>query len=174
MANVAKMSKPYGAVVKEDWEAMESYFMKHKDAVYCSLTVNKDTAIHIAVYSGNFELLKKLLDVEATVKFELHELTDDYGNTPLHVAAAEGDVCMARLLIDKDKDAQLLKTKNSRGETPLFTAAAFGCTKMVKEFLVRNVQDWTNHRRRNDSVSILHVAVIGKNFGRLCLSFISS
>ncbi|XP_059437037.1 ankyrin repeat-containing protein ITN1-like [Corylus avellana] len=177
MTSVARTSEPYRAVVNEDWKAMERYFMKHNEALYFPLTVTKDNALHITVYSGNVELLEKFLSVDAMVELELHELQNEYGNTPLHVAAAEGSVKMASLLIDRDR--KLLETVNRGGETPLFTAAAFGRTKMV-EFLAPQVQDWREHRRRNDSVSVLHVAVIGQNFelrdenGMTCLQLLAN
>lgn len=170
MANVARMTKPYRAVLKEEWEAMGRYFEEHNEALYSHMTVSKDTALHIAVYSGDVKLLDTLLSIEPTVELAPHELKNDSGNTPLHVAAAVGNVEMACLLINKDKT--LLETANSNGETPLFTAAAYGRIKMV-EFLAPKVEDKKRHRKRGE-VSILHVAVIGKHFGRLCLSFISS
>jgi ankyrin repeat protein len=172
MASVATMTKPYRELLKGDWQAMRRYFMEHNEHLYAPMTVSMDTALHIAVYSGNVKLLKKLLSVEAMemdVKM-LHELKNDSGNTPLHVAAAAGNIEMALLLIEKDKE--LLETPNNNGQTPLFTAAAYGWIDMV-EFLDPRVKDKKKHRKTGEE-SILHVAVIGKHFGRLCLSFISS
>lgn len=94
-----------------------------------------------------------------------------WGNTPLHEVAATGDKEMARILLKFDKSQ--LGQKNNFGETPLFRAAAFGRKEMVK-FLVRNVIEDINrkssiiekHRRRKDSTSILHIAILGIHFGK--------
>lgn len=58
---------------------------------------------------------------------------------------------------------ELLQIMNNRGETALFRAAAFGRTKMVR-FLCSKIKNRDVHRRRHDSTSILHIAVLGKYF----------
>lgn len=63
-----------------------------------------------------------------------------------------------------DRDNELLKVKNDRGESALFRAAAFGKTNVVS-YLARRVRCWDVHVRRNDGTSILHVAILGGHMG---------
>ncbi|KAF2303661.1 hypothetical protein GH714_021018 [Hevea brasiliensis] len=152
---VAEMSVPYQAFLDGDWERLKSFFEQNTEAVVSPLTVNKDTVLHIAIYSGR----------------------NEYGNTALHEAAAAGNVTAAKLLLDYERT--LLDIKNKLGETPLYRAAAFGKTEMVK-FLVSEVLSYREeilsthrqkgpsvmsfHGRRYDSTSILHIAVQAEHF----------
>nr|POE63955.1 hypothetical protein CFP56_01993 [Quercus suber] len=71
----------------------------------------------------------------------------------------------ALLVCGNSRLKELLEERTQLGETPLYRAAAFGQTKMAK-FLAKKIGDSNlrNHFRRNDEVSILHIAVIGQHF----------
>ncbi|KAK4839457.1 hypothetical protein QYF36_022073 [Acer negundo] len=93
--------------------------------------------------------------------------------TVLHEAAISGNLDAVQILVSKFP--KLVNYTNESGETPLFRAAAFGKTKIVKYLasqqhqVVRtgngesHLQDI--HRQRKDGASILHVAVQGEHFG---------
>ena len=59
-------------------------------------------------------------------------LTDDRGNTLLHVAASIGDFKIVRILMDKGFD---LETENTSGATPMDSAVANGKLSIIKEFI---------------------------------------
>ncbi|KAJ4703993.1 putative Ankyrin repeat family protein [Melia azedarach] len=66
------------------------------------------------------------------------------------------------------EDPMKLLMRNKLGETPLYRAAALGKTKMV-QYLFNTAEQidaklLTQHFRRNDEISILHIAVIGQHF----------
>ncbi|TXG46921.1 hypothetical protein EZV62_026215 [Acer yangbiense] len=184
-SSISSMQKPYQAVVVEGkWEALEEFFNKD-EAVYNNLyptlmTVAKDSAFHIAVHSKSKKPLKQLLDRFA--KYDMQILTNilnttnAYENTVLHEAAINYNIKAVKLLVRRDyiTPDQLLK-QNESGQTPLFKAAAFGSTKVVKYLASQPDQMITtgdnkqqlhkNHRTNNDKNSILHAAVLGENFG---------
>lgn len=172
MGSVERMTEPYRAAMKKEWNAMKKFYDENKEYVTASLTVSGDTALHIAVHSGDAELVKSLLNEilfggkDDPFLRELAPLRrkNEYGNTALHEAASGGHLEMVKLLLNCDE--KLLEVKNNSGETPLFRAAAFGQTKVVR-FLTLKVEDMGTHRRRDDSTSILHVAVLGKYFGNV-------
>ncbi|XP_024023196.1 ankyrin repeat-containing protein ITN1 [Morus notabilis] len=169
------MTEPYGAALNKDWNALKNFYELHKEFVTASLTVTGDTALHIAVHSGNTQLVRSLLnqilgDDKGNESPLFHSFIEElaplrrkneYGDTALHEAASRGHLEIVKLLLDRDEE--LLKVKNNRGETPLFRAAAFGQTKVVR-FLASRVDDMRTHRRRDDSTSILHIAVLGRYF----------
>ncbi|KAG6778460.1 hypothetical protein POTOM_014795 [Populus tomentosa] len=144
---------------------------RNQDALYVYKAKNShlQKAIHAA------KLLKSL-----PVSVRAYKVTDVYGNNAVHEAAATGNVEMAKILLNFDRDLHcrttndgqqnedcsddLLQIMNNRGETALFRAAAFGRTKMVR-FLCSKIMNKGVHRRRHDSTSILHIAVLGKYFG---------
>ena len=168
MDNLEILMEPYGKELGSSEEILQE-----KDSGYLdsSLTVTKDTALHITVFSKNKELLEFLIKHGRWRGEEREGGWNIWGNTQLHGAAATGDIEMARILLKFDKSQ--LGHKNNIGETPLFIAAAFGRTEMVK-FLVGNVIEDINressimekHRRRKDSTSILHIAILGIHFGK--------
>ncbi|TXG46857.1 hypothetical protein EZV62_026151 [Acer yangbiense] len=60
-------------------------------------------------------------------------ITNAYKNTVLHVAALNHNFAAVKLLVECNYDAQeQLVTRNRSGQTPLFKAASFGSTKVVR------------------------------------------
>ncbi|EXB77018.1 Ankyrin repeat-containing protein [Morus notabilis] len=195
MGSVAKMKEPYSAAMSKDWKKMKEFYEQHEEFVTAPLTVYEDTALHIAVCSGDKKLVEFLLDEllrddkESPIFNPYPELEGSplqkknaYGDTALHQAVTCEDndkgLVIIQLLLDRDQrwreksnhnsatdpDNELLKVKNDRGESALFRAAAFGKTNVVS-YLARKVRCWDVHVRRNDSTSILHVAILGGHMG---------
>ncbi|XP_041023321.1 uncharacterized protein LOC121264270 isoform X2 [Juglans microcarpa x Juglans regia] len=168
MGSVARMTRPYRAAMKKEWQEMLDFYMDQYECFGFPLSnVTKDSVFHIAVHSRNVKLLNDLLEINAEALL-LPNLT---GNTALHEAAAYGNVEMAELLIMYDEKEtkpggqRAVDINNHIGETPLFRAAAFGRTQMV-EFLAKKVGDnyKSFHRRRKDGMTILHMAVLSRCF----------
>uniref|UniRef100_A0A2C9U8D6 PGG domain-containing protein n=1 Tax=Manihot esculenta TaxID=3983 RepID=A0A2C9U8D6_MANES len=176
------MSVPYQAFIDGDWERLKSFVEQNTETVVYPLTVNKDTALHIAVYSGSTSLLSSIVAIakrvaENSEKISPFLIKNEYGNTALHEAAAAGDVAAAKLLLNCERT--LLDIKNKLGETPLYRAAAFGKTEMVKFIaaeIIRSREEilqthrqrapsfMSIHGKRDDSTSILHIAVQAEHF----------
>lgn len=186
---IAGMSVPYQAFIDGDWERLKSFVEQNTETVVYPLTVNKDTALHIAVYSGSTSLLSSIVAIakrvaENSEKISPFLIKNEYGNTALHEAAAAGDVAAAKLLLNCERT--LLDIKNKLGETPLYRAAAFGKTEMVKFIaaeIIRSREEilqthrqrapsfMSIHGKRDDSTSILHIAVQAEHFGKFISSF---
>ncbi|KAK1556666.1 hypothetical protein Q3G72_009778 [Acer saccharum] len=186
------MQKPYQAVVVEGkWKSLDEFFEKDEgyNILYPTLmTVAKDSAFHIAVHSKSEKPLKQLLDRFASYEQILTTIlntTNAYENTVLHEAAINHNIKAVKLLVegrpitpDQQEHGyvtpeQLLKG-NESGQTPLFKAAAFGSTKVVKYLASQPNQTIASHgykklqdahRTKYDGCSILQAAVLGENFG---------
>ncbi|KAK1556187.1 hypothetical protein Q3G72_000234 [Acer saccharum] len=179
------MQEPYRQVILQGkWRAMEEFFNSDEGFTisYPIMTVAKDTAFHIAVHSKSEQPLKQLLDLFAKYDEQIFltnvlNTTNAYNNTVLHEAAINHNIVAVKLLVEDGHvtPAQLL-VRNNSGQTPLFKAAAFGSTKVVKYLAsqpdqmiasVRGYKKFKYAHRINykDGCSILHAAVLGENFG---------
>ncbi|KAH7510786.1 hypothetical protein FEM48_ZijujUnG0088200 [Ziziphus jujuba var. spinosa] len=61
MGSVARMTKPYRALMEGKWKEAVRFYETNAANVQAPLTINRNTALHIAVYIRNMELLKNLL-----------------------------------------------------------------------------------------------------------------
>ena len=118
--------------------------LKDTTLVYL-INIDKQTALHIAAYKNNHYIIRQLVDAGAEIYF-----SDNYGNTPLHIAAAFGDNKTVDFLIKsgiKEKDTLGIKgvdISNINMETPLFLAVLNNNLATVKK-LIKNgayVNSW--------------------------------
>jgi ankyrin repeat protein len=84
-------------------------------------------ALHTATFLGNLEALQQHIKYGSDLNKK-----DDYGSTPLIIAATFGKTEIAKALINAGADLNL--TSND-GSTPLHTAAFFCRTEIVKALL---------------------------------------
>lgn len=163
--------EPYRAALNGDWESMKSFYLRNREYMNLPLTVTNDTPIHFAVFSGTKSPLVELLEI---AQVDACSKRNDMDITPLHEAAAIGNIEAAKILLDRSEEDLDAKTKI--GETPMYRAAAFGMTEMVM-FLAsqvgRSKRDMDIQRNRDDNTSILHSAIHGQHFGDLSLSLYS-
>ncbi|KAL0012238.1 hypothetical protein SO802_007346 [Lithocarpus litseifolius] len=172
---ISRLKKPYLAALGGQWDVMKSFFEDNEyRAQLCSpMTVEEDTAFHIAAYSEEKELLQYLVKLlPASRLFEALNKKNKHGNNIFHEVATTDRVKTADFLVkklqevcrpDEDQLEDLLKAENNLGETPIYRAVAHGQTKMAK-YLATKVGDLSSHFRRKDKMSILHIAVIGQHF----------
>ncbi|KAK1570689.1 hypothetical protein Q3G72_005781 [Acer saccharum] len=176
MSNILAMKEPYEAAINGNWEAMIKFFDDDRNTfnILYPMTVAKDTAFHLAVHSKKEEPLKQLLERVENPMGDSVFITNAYKNTVLHVAALNNNIAALKLLVECNYATQeQLVTRNRSGQTPLFKAASFGSTKVVKylasqpnQMNLDNKQQLRDeHRTRNDRTSILHAAVRGEHFG---------
>ncbi|KAH7846964.1 hypothetical protein Vadar_020152 [Vaccinium darrowii] len=117
----------YKAAIKGDWETAVKFIQEEPDAVRARITVDLETALMVAVKMvGGKDFVKKL--VEKMLSDDL-AICDNGGRTVLHRAAGFGNIEVAKLLVEKNKDLPNMVTHLE--ETPLFYAAERGDRKMV-------------------------------------------
>ena len=83
--------------------------------------------IHTATFFGNLDAVKQHINAGSDLNVK-----DEYGSTPLNIAATFGKTDIALALINGGADIQ---TTNSEGSTPLHVAAFFCRTEIVKALL---------------------------------------
>ncbi|KAK4857462.1 hypothetical protein QYF36_001074 [Acer negundo] len=176
--------KLYRKVLDNDWNALKEDFLSFEKDVdelillLQPISVHGDSIIHLVVHSGTREPLEKILGLH-NLKHDLDlrlcftRWVNNYGNTVLHEAAICGNLAAVELLVENDKE--LLVKENDSKETPLFRAAAFGETKIVKflasfEGQIVTSDDGTKqlidiHRKNKNGETVLFAAVQGQHFG---------
>ncbi|KAK1572456.1 hypothetical protein Q3G72_032856 [Acer saccharum] len=177
-----RTKKLYRNVWDNDWKALKEDLLPFEEDVdqlkllLRPISVHGDSIIHLVVHSGTEEPLKQILCRAQDLDL-LHSFTtsvNKYGNTVLHEAAISGNLAAVGLLVKKNKE--LLEIENDSKETPLFRAAAFGNTKIVK-FLAScggqtvDSSDGTTkqlkdiHRKNKIGDTVLFAAVQGQHSG---------
>jgi len=84
-------------------------------AISLSISAASGTELHNAIESGDVGNVMRIMAADSSVI----AVTDEAGNTPLHLACRSGSVEIANLLIDAGAD---INAVNSQGMTPLRTA----------------------------------------------------
>ncbi|KAA8548411.1 hypothetical protein F0562_000095 [Nyssa sinensis] len=124
-----------------------------------------DTVLHIAVSDGREDTVQKLLNISERDGFSVMHKKNNKGNTPIHLAAAMGNVAICKCLAPKVPE--LIADRNNAGETPLFLAAHHGKREaflFLHELHTRRrggVPDYSSCEK-SDETSILHSAIYGK------------
>jgi len=130
-----------------------------------------DALLHLAVADGKEEVVQQLVELitkpgNEAIKSEALGILNERKNTPLHFAAALGNVRMCKCIAGAEPD--LIRVHNVDGETPFFLAAlhgklhAFLCLHFICQ---KEGNNGLSYARRNDGESVLHSAIHGDYFG---------
>ncbi|KAG5578546.1 hypothetical protein H5410_058680 [Solanum commersonii] len=114
-----------------------------------------DTILHFIAIHGNVSALKLLIE-ERPVSGQDLKIQNKDGNTALHEAARFGQLKIVKVMVSLD--SEILFERNSKGETPIYVAAAHG-EKEVFAFLADNNMCDEFTMTRNDGSTVLHAAV---------------
>ncbi|GFZ04751.1 hypothetical protein Acr_17g0003230 [Actinidia rufa] len=159
------------------WPGVVDLYKRYPELHDAKITRTQDTALHVAVSSGKEDVVQKLVDIISetgdVAKKKTLNVQNERGNTPLHLAAALGNVEMCQLIANVDRGL-ITSIRNKENETPLFVAArngkkdAFLC---LHDLIIpsdaenaKTVKDYPYCRSR-DGQTILHVAIEGEYFG---------
>eukprot|EP00803_Ostreobium_quekettii_P010814 evm.model.scf_807EXC.3 EVM.evm.TU.scf_807EXC.3 scf_807EXC:18076-22205(+) len=135
---VLKLLARFGA----DVDYGDSLFPMPRTLVDCS------TPLHFAVYHGDTEVVKEL--VNSGARLDAH-CTEDY-RTPLHFACVGGDLKLVRCLLDAGAGVD---RSDDFGRTPLYAAVQWGRKDVIRELLRRGADP---EKRDLNSHTGLHFA----------------
>ncbi|GFZ04753.1 hypothetical protein Acr_17g0003250 [Actinidia rufa] len=159
------------------WPEVVDIYKRYPELHDAKISRTQDTALHMAVSSGKEDVVQKLVDIISktgdVAKKKTLNVQNERGNTPLHLAAALGNVEMCKLIAKVD--AGLIGVRNNEKETPFFVAAlngkkdAFLC---LHDLIIpggdeneKTKKGYGYCRRIFDGQTILHVAIEGEYFG---------
>ncbi|KAK3023653.1 hypothetical protein RJ639_043179 [Escallonia herrerae] len=125
------------AALKGDWESANNFIEKEPDSVRAIITGYLETALMVAVRSGQRKhFLKKLLQLMLPADLTV---ADRLGITALHIAAGVGNVEVAKLLVQKNPDTP--DVPDIGKSKPLLIAALHGRRNMFSYLITVTKED---------------------------------
>ncbi|KAB2600879.1 hypothetical protein D8674_001884 [Pyrus ussuriensis x Pyrus communis] len=178
LRRIPDLKCPYQCAMEDNWKGVEEYFEKFPAKLLNQMTVEGDTAFHLAASLSSKTQGKRVLEgliniLRNSTSYEDRcalRVPNNNGNNTLHEVSASGNVEAAKYLVsnfnmpdpekviistsasstDKENDVlPLLETRNHLGETPLFRAAALGHTDLVKFYAGKLLEDNPNNLWRH-------------------------
>ncbi|CAN6683070.1 unnamed protein product [Malus baccata var. baccata] len=181
LVHIEDLRRPYEYVMRENWDGVKEFFKHDPVHLFSKITMDEGTVFHLAASCSSKSQGKTLLEMLINICGRYPSASDvrsalmgenNAGNNTLHEVSMTGNKEAAMYLVNIADQAncalQLLKTRNSSGETSLFKAAAYGFTDLVK-FYVGKLENYDRdnlwkHFHRSDKTSILHIAVVAQHF----------
>ncbi|BFG13813.1 hypothetical protein CerSpe_000870 [Prunus speciosa] len=143
------------------WEKVVEVYRSSENAYDLRITKMGDTALHFAVSDEETKVVLDLLEIIGDNAFNILKIKNNKGNTPLHLAAALGDVKLCHAMAIKAKT--LVSLRNNQDETPLFLAALNGKEEAFVCLHSHCGPNCYSFRARNGN-TILHAAMSGEYF----------
>ncbi|KAJ0016486.1 hypothetical protein Pint_11972 [Pistacia integerrima] len=136
-----KYLRLYKAILEGNLETVQQICPDNEDnekALKARITVNWDTALHVAVATCKAnDIVKYLLD-KMSIDDDLLAQRNKEGNTILSVAAIVGNVQAASMILKKNKYKTLIQHSNYSKRIPLTEAARHDQKKMIEYLLPFN------------------------------------
>ncbi|KAK9273443.1 hypothetical protein L1049_018253 [Liquidambar formosana] len=157
----------YSALMKRNKHKVINLCGRATDGALHIVTIHNDTVLHMATYSKQLHLVRKLLSALPNNPVVKLNHQNDNGNTILHEAATTNQALVAaEEMLQKDRG--LLRMRNNLGETALFRAAHYGKTRIFK-FLADKISEFrepNSHAffKRRDNTTVLHISILAEHF----------
>ncbi|KNC50087.1 ankyrin domain-containing protein [Thecamonas trahens ATCC 50062] len=119
-----------------------------------------NTLLHHGILTGNVDLVVELakLELEGSLDATNKDTPNFEGVTPLMAATLKGDVAAVEALIGVGAS---FRAGDRHGQTPLYAAAAAGCTELVSLLIGQYHGRDTLSRTKFTRISPLHAACLG-------------
>ncbi len=127
------------------------------------LNLRGDTLLHLAAAKGWTELVDAILDSDLTDT----AVTNECGQTPLHVCATDEIAEKLWAIVDETQRLELVTCRDESGNTPIHRAAEAGWSELVQQWLdaagetTSTLDTW----RGTDGCTPLHCAITGQGRG---------
>ncbi|XP_028792354.1 uncharacterized protein LOC114748164 [Neltuma alba] len=115
----------YKAICANNLEEAKQILEQHSSAWTAKLTVTNGTPLHVAALFGHVELMEELVRLADP---EFLEIVDDYGSTPLAIAASTGVIQIAKCILHKNRN--ILDIPDLRFHLPVTLAIGAGRKEM--------------------------------------------
>ncbi|KAJ0017175.1 hypothetical protein Pint_11952 [Pistacia integerrima] len=161
----------YKNILEGDLKSVRELCDKDENALEARITVNLDTALHVAVGTGKANhIVEYLLN---KMSMDQVSLKNKEGNTVLSVAAIVSNVRAASMILIKDKDQSLIHNLNNSKRIPLVEATRHGQKEMVNYLLQISMKDfdYNSATRFTSGVLFAKYLIIAEFYGELIFHF---
>jgi len=129
------ISQAENAYIDKQWHTFDLLLAKWPKQILAHRSSDKSSFLHYAVWSNNYQLMKKLIEAGADVNAQ-----NGQGYTPLINACAKDDPVSVKILLDADADQ---KPKDRQGRDAL-SFVIF--SKVVGELFIKKNKKKKNMR----------------------------
>ncbi|XP_031378295.1 uncharacterized protein LOC116193692 isoform X2 [Punica granatum] len=161
----------FKTAMRSGWDKVAYAYTNHSGKIiehHNNMKAPGETALHVAVAYGKTKHVWDIVDgIPQGDLLEILKMKNDQGDTPLHLAAAIGNLDLCCCISSQDKS--LIAERNKEGETPLFQAARYGKEKAF--FYLRYCYGESDIpldmliKNEGKGDTILHSAINGENYG---------
>ena len=170
--DVKRMRRELIKSITYNWKDVIKMYKNDSRAHKMKLGKSGNTALHMAVASGEEDVVEELVKlINEKSEEPLNVLSiqgGDDGNTPLHLAASLGSIRMCKCIIGSDKHhKQLLGTRNYYNATPMYWAVHLAKKDTFLWFYEMCDSPAQAHVycHANHGITVLHIAVANGYWG---------
>ena len=154
------------------WKEIVEMYKEHTlSAITTRINTSGDTVLHVAVFIALEEVVQQLVQIIIELSLEsCLWITNNDGNTPLHVAASTGRLNICILIARYEGFSG--DARNNIGESPIFLAAFHGYKPIFLFLHLKFLDSYDKDPksinpayRRNDGETALHCAIRWEYFG---------
>ncbi|KAM0009008.1 putative ankyrin repeat-containing domain-containing protein [Helianthus debilis subsp. tardiflorus] len=100
----------YNAIEDDNMEGVNVILKREPNATTSIVSSHGDTALHIAILSGKIEIA---LDLVKKIPPEELEISNEFGATPLSLAAITENITLAKAMVEKNNKLVTIKSGNT-------------------------------------------------------------
>ncbi|XP_057998047.1 ankyrin repeat-containing protein ITN1-like [Hevea brasiliensis] len=127
-SSILEYSSLHMAVEQGDLNTVMGLLKRNPNDLRAKITVIGQTALHVAVLAEREKIVEEL--VKFMSKEDL-EMKTNFGNTAFALAALNGMIDMAKVMLKKNQDLVTIKN-DYNGQIPLVTASLYGQQEMIR------------------------------------------
>ena len=149
----------YKALQIGDWNAAKEFLDRHPLAISAKITVNDQTALHVAAEAGHVHIVEELVK---QMSEETLEIKDIFGFTALARAAYNGNYRMAECMLGKNENLIRIVTEN---RIPVVVAFGNGHLKLARYLYLLTPLEILMPENGHMGASVVCAAIYNKALG---------
>lgn len=152
----------YDAVNDGDLEATKCITAQQPNVVGAEISSHGDTALHVAILAGRLKIANELVNKMQPADLEK---TNEFGATPLSLAAINGDRKLARAMVEKNPKLVTI-AKEHDGQLPVIAAAEYDRNNMVVKYLYSvGLKKELNPQKSTNGATLLNCLITAEYYG---------
>ena len=153
----------YKAIEKGNWKAIKSLLDHPYNNVRAKISSKGDTPLHVAILDGHIHIAEKLVNLMSA---EDLEITNEFGNTALSLAAINGSTKLAKIMVNKNpKLVTIENDQNIDGHIPVIVAALYNRKHMVHYLYDKTPIDILSPEKGDRGATLLHCLITAEIYG---------